>query len=262
MHPLRTRFKKEIVAEFLPPFRRTQGKPLMSRRPTRNRVIIFCPGLHGGPSKSGLLEFWAKKGYWTFAFRYRGTWESGGRFLQYSHENDVLDIVSQLSRGFVSIPERKCYVVRPDSTFVFGVSFGGAAALLAGGDPRITKVVAFSPVVDWRDHVQRGHTLDWSRRFTREGFGDAYRFSDRDWAKLKTGTFFNPVTRIHALDGKKMLIIHAQDDKIVRIQPTARFAKKTGATLVMLRRGGHGSSSWFTKPQLSKRIVKFLRNTS
>jgi cephalosporin-C deacetylase-like acetyl esterase len=37
----------------------------------------------------------------------------------------------------------------PDELFVIGGSFGGAAAILASLDPRVTKVIANCPVVDW-----------------------------------------------------------------------------------------------------------------
>ena len=58
----RTRFKKEIVAEFLPPAR--QGK--------KQKVIILCDGMSGMPRKQPLMEFLAAKGYWVFYPRYRG----------------------------------------------------------------------------------------------------------------------------------------------------------------------------------------------
>ena len=253
MHPYRTRFKKYIVAEFLPP-RQARGK-----RHKQDRVIIFCPGLHGGPSSAPLLDFYSKKGFWAFKFRYRGTWESGGKFLRYSHEKDVLDIISQLPKGFVTIPDHKRFAVRPKAVYVCGVSFGGTAAILASRSGKVTKIIALSAVIDWRDQAQRGHTLDWSRRFTREGFGDAYRFSDRDWQKLSNGKFYSPIAEADRMEGKKILLIHAKDDDVVRFRPTVNFAKKTGAKLILLKRGGHGSSSWFTKPRFYKKIAKFLK---
>src|SRR5947209_12633233 len=38
---------------------------------------------------------------------------------------------------------------RSDEIFVIGGSFSGAAAILASLDPRVTKVIANCPVVDW-----------------------------------------------------------------------------------------------------------------
>ena len=85
----RTRFKKEIVAEFLPPVR--AGK--------RQRVIILCDGMPSIPRKQPLVEFLAAKGFWVVYPRYRGAWESGGEFLRRSPHEDILDVVNELPNG-------------------------------------------------------------------------------------------------------------------------------------------------------------------
>ncbi|OGZ44854.1 MAG: hypothetical protein A2844_01070 [Candidatus Ryanbacteria bacterium RIFCSPHIGHO2_01_FULL_48_80] len=127
-YALRTRFKKEIVTEFLPPRGRDTGK-----------VIIFCSGMPSVPAKREFLEFYSKKGFWTFAPRYRGTWESGGKFLARSPHEDILDIIDELPRGFISFFDGKRYRVKPKRLYIFGSSFGGPAALLCSRDPRVTK---------------------------------------------------------------------------------------------------------------------------
>ena len=86
---LRTRFKKEIIAEFLPPVRK--GK-------TR-RVIILCDGMPSVPAKQPLAEFLARQGYWVFHPRYRGAWESGGNFLEKSPVEDIADVISGITKG-------------------------------------------------------------------------------------------------------------------------------------------------------------------
>ncbi len=252
MYPYRTRFKKEIVAEFLPPAKYDPKKA--------QKVIILCSGMPGSPSKSSVLEFLSKKGFWVFSFRYRGTWESGGSFLRFSPEKDVLDIIDQLPKGFTEVFGHKKFRVKPDKLFVFGNSFGGPAAILVSRDPRVTKVVATSPVVDQRYHIKHGETHHWTYRFTKEGFGAAYRFTDKDWNKQKNGKFYNPMAYAKEIDGKKIFIIHAQDDKIVPSGPTRKFAKLIGAKLLLLKKGGHGSSGWLTRPALYKKIAKFLRS--
>src|ERR1051325_8928015 len=88
MHPNRTRIKKEIVCEFVPPV-----------RPTR-RVIILCGGMPGYPGNRGLFSFLSKKGFWVFAPRYRGSWESGGEFLRISPHKDIQDVIEAIPKGF------------------------------------------------------------------------------------------------------------------------------------------------------------------
>src|ERR1035441_9301255 len=67
----RTRFKLNIVTEFLPPAR--TGKT--------QKAIILCDGMPSIPRKQPLAEFLAAKGHWVFYPRYRGAWESGGEVL-------------------------------------------------------------------------------------------------------------------------------------------------------------------------------------
>lgn len=245
MYILRTRFKKDIVAEFLAPKRKSQ------------KVIIFCDGMPSVPSKKKLLEFFAKKGYWVFHPRYRGSWESGGRFLKISPHQDILDIIGQLPRGFKNLWSGEVYKLNPKSIYIFGSSFGGTAAVLASADSRITKAVAFSPVVDWTAR-SKAEPFDKLHKFTKEAFGNGYRFSKKDWDKLKSGEFYNPAAHVSEIKGNKIFIIHAKDDDIVNWRPVQKFAKKTGCRFLLLKKGGHLSSSNLIKPRFYKRIKKFL----
>src|ERR1035441_10719972 len=79
----RTRFKLNIVTEFLPPAR--TGKT--------QKAIILCDGMPSIPRKQPLAEFLAAKGYWVFYPRYRGAWESGGGVLGRSPPLGILDVV-------------------------------------------------------------------------------------------------------------------------------------------------------------------------
>jgi len=128
----RTRFTKDVVAEFLPPDR--HGK--------RQRVIILCDGMPSTPRKQPLVEFLAAKGYWVFYPRWRGAGESGGRFLEKSPNQDVLDIVGESAKGVKELAFGESFSLSPDDVFVIGGSFRGAAALLSSLDPRVKRVVA------------------------------------------------------------------------------------------------------------------------
>lgn len=245
-HLLRTRIKRDIVCEFFPP-------PMPSRK-----VIILCGGMPGYPGgRRELCEFFAQRGYWTFIPRYRGTWESGGSFLRISPHHDVMNVIDQLPNGFKDLWSGTSYKVARPEIYLIGGSFGGAAAILASRDRRVRRAITFSPVTDWRTETKT-EPLVQLEQFTRAAFGEAYRGTKKDFDKLKTGTFYNPAHETASIDGTKLLIFHAADDKIVSARMSARFAQATGAKLVLLARGGHLSISNAASPKFWKTIKSFI----
>lgn len=256
MHLLRTRFKKEIVTEFLPPYAEQleAGKKV---KPSR-KVIILASGMPGLPPRREILEDWSARGYWVFSPRYRGSWESGGSFLKKSPHLDIKDVMDGLPKGFVELWSGKAMKVAPSEIILMGGSFGGPAALLNSADPRVTKVVCFSPVVDWAAPFPV-EPMDWLETFTRAAFGEAYRFDSKDWKKQGSGSFYNPVSHIKTIAAKKVYIIHAQDDDIVPPGPVKEFARTIGCKLTMLKEGGHGAMSMALDKSIVRRVNNFLR---
>jgi pimeloyl-ACP methyl ester carboxylesterase len=231
----RTRFDQEIVTEFLPPQRTTK----------RQRVIVLCDGMPSIPRKQGLAEFLAAKGYWVFYPRYRGTWESGGIFLERSPHQDILDVIGGLRREFRELTFGKTFRVSADDVFVIGGSFGGAAAILASLDPRVKKVVANCPVVDWAilRVSEKAETSNPSyAAYIREAWGNAYRLSARNWNKLHAGKFYNPAFHAEEITASKVMMLHAQDDPYVPYSSVKKFAERTGVKLKAFKRGGHLST--------------------
>ncbi len=257
MYPLRTRFKKEIIAEFLPPHPQAGRASRRRGGPSKNKVLILCSGMPSVPSKGPLIEFLAKKGYWVLYPRYRGTWESGGRFLKYPLDKDVLDIIDELPRGLKDAYSGKKYRIERPEIYLVGSSFGGPAAILASRDQRVKKAILVSSIVDWTV-PSRLERLNWIWKFWREAFGEAIRFDKKDWDKLKKGNFYNPVRHIHEIDGRKLFFIHAKDDRVVTYGPIEKFAKKIGAKLLPLTKGGHFGLAILTKPGIYKKVRQFL----
>ena len=245
MHIFRTRIKKEIVSEFLPPI-----------KPSR-KVIILCEGMPGYPSKKELIISLANKGYWVFVPRYRGTWESDGSFLKVSPHKDILDVIDQLSKGFLDLWSEKIHKIKNPAVYLIGSSFGGPAVLLASKHKSVKKVVALSPVIDWAKE-SKIEPLDWLGKFTKNAFGNGYRFSWKDWNKLKTGKFYNPVRHIGLIDPNKVFVIQAKDDEIVNPEATEVFAKKIGCKLLLLKTGGHLSFSSLTNSPLWTKVRNFI----
>lgn len=236
---LRTRFARDVVTEFLPPAR--AGKT--------QRAIILCDGMPSIPRKQGLAEFLSTKGYWVLYPRYRGSWESGGRFLESSPHLDILDVLAGLSREFRELAFGRRFHIAAEEVFVIGGSFGGTAALLCSLDSRVKKIIANCPVVDWAilDREQKKETSNPSyAAYIRAAFGEAYRLSPQNWAKLNNGRFYSPLFHAHeiaaSIAASKVLMFHAQDDPYVPYRSVQKFARMTGVRLKLFRRGGHLST--------------------
>jgi dipeptidyl aminopeptidase/acylaminoacyl peptidase len=246
----RARFKKEIVAEFMPPAR--LGK--------KQKVIVLCDGMPSVPHKQSLMTFLSGKGYWVFYPRYRGAWESGGEFLQESPHKDILDVISELPKGVRELAFGRRFKLSPDEIFVIGGSFGGAAAILASLDPRVKKVIANCPVVDWAilGTEEKAETSNPNyAAYIREAFGNGYRLSDKNWRKLRGGKFYNPVRHIQEIQPAKIMMFHAKDDPYVPYRTVKEFAARTGATLNTLQRGGHVGTEYIVQ-KYWQRIRKFF----
>lgn len=246
----RARFKREIVTEFLPP----------ARRSSRKRVIVLCDGMPSMPRKQPLADFIAHQGYWVFYPRYRGAWESDGEFLQKSPHLDILDVIDSLPRGFRDAAFGKTFSLSPDEVFVIGGSFGGPAAILCSLDPRVKRVVANCPVVDW-SILRASEKTETSNpsyaAYIREAFGHGYRLSTKNWNKLHTGRFYNPIQHVDEVNRDKVMMFHAKDDPHVPWATVARFARLTGAPLKLLTRGGHLKTEYVVQ-HYWPRIHKFF----
>jgi len=248
----RTRFARDIVAEFLPP----------SRAAKIRRAVILCDGMPSIPRKQPLAEFLSAKGYWVFYPRYRGAWESGGEFLERSPELDILDVIGGLSREFREVAFGQRFCVSLDEVFAMGGSFGGTAAILSSLDPRVKKVIANCPVVDWAILAgeQKKETSNPSyAAYIRAAFGNGYRLSERNWKKLSNGRFYNPAYHARQITASKVMMFHAQDDPYVPYRSVLKFARSTGVKLKLLRRGGHLSTDLIVRkywPQIREFFEK------
>jgi len=191
----RTRFKNEIVAEFLPP----------TRPRKKQRLIILCDGMPSIPRKQPLSEFLAGKGFWVIYPRYRGAWESGGKFLAKSPHEDILDVLDELPKELEEIGFGQRFRLAPDQVFVIGGSFGGAAAILLSLDQRVRRVVANCPVVDWTilDVAERAET-------SKPNYADYIRqaFGMLIGSQMQTGTSSGlaPSTTLGTTDRKSMVL--------------------------------------------------------
>lgn len=244
----RTRFARDIVAEFLPPVG------------SSNKVAIFSTGAPGYPGeKRELMEMLAKRGYWAIVPRYRGTWESDGTFLEFPPSDDIKLVMDGVTEGFIDLWSGGEYRVHEPEFYLLGGSFGGPSAILNSGDVRVRKAIAISAVVDWREQAHTVEPLELMSEYVPKAFGAAYRAPEQVWHKLAEGNFYNPVTSRDMVDGTKLLFIHASDDKVVHAAPARAFAKEIGAQFIELSSGGHMGVGSAREPRLWKYIEKYLK---
>lgn len=253
MKPMRLRITTDIVTEFLPP-----------RSGSSDRAIIVCDGLPSVPSKRHVLEYWSKRGFWVFHPRYKGTWESSGKFLDHDPTNDILEVARVIKSG-ISIPIQKKVTSLPvhlkiAHVTIIGASFGGAVALLASLHPEVDKVIAVSPVIDWKEELYRPRQpLADLREYIHNVFGEAYRFSDSDFNRLGVDDqFFNPIAHIAEYNPEKICIMHAKDDMIVSYEAVKQFLDVVHCTHHIVSRGGHFSVRVSTHFFLGRRIRRFI----
>lgn len=247
LYPIRTRFAEDIVAEVLFP-ERQQGK-----------VAIVCLGAPSLPSKRHMMDFLTTYGYVVIVPRYRGTWESAGDFLDRSPARDIQDVIETLARekSIQDLFTGEKKPVRVSAIHLFGMSFGGPAVLLNSKNSLVKKIIAISPVIDWKLEGE-DEPFDFFVKFTLAGFGGAYRVKHaRDWQKLLTTDFYNPIAHTRAINGRKIFILHAQDDQVVPDSAVIPFAEKTGAQFYLKPHGGHRLD--IRHQFLWKKIEKFLR---
>ncbi len=222
-----------------------------------SKAIILLAGMPGVPSKKDCILFFAKKGFWVFFPRYRGTWESDGEFLAQPLENDVFDMMTIAQTGFFDAWSGEKVEPGVKSFYLFGNSTGGAAALCAAHDVRVKKAVVFAPVIDWRIDSE-SEPIEQVYAFTRVGFGEGYRFSDKNWKKLIDGKITNPNTTAYAIPKEKILIVAPLDDEVVPALITKAFAKELGIQAFFPKTGGHMGTSDAILPKTFKLYKKHL----
>lgn len=249
MHLLRVRIGRDIVAEVLPP----------QRARKKNKVMILASGMPGVPAYKEVARHFSAQGYWVFAPRYKGSWESGGVFLAQSPHYDIQEVIDAVYSGkpFTELWGGMQFTCIPDELVIIGSSFGGPAALLCSKDPRVDKVITVSAVVDWTA-PSKAEPLDWLYTFCIQAFGQGYRISKKHWNKLASGTFYNPVYELDGYSGSKILMFHMKDDESVRYRDVEKFASRIKAKLITTKKGGHKGMSMLLEPRYQKHVAQFL----
>lgn len=229
-------------------------------KPARNLPVVMLP--HGGPHAHDTATFdwlaqaFASRGYAVFQPNFRGSTNRDEAFRRAGYgqwgrkmQSDISDGLAELARQGIVDARRAC---------IFGASYGGYAALagvtLQQGLYRCA--VAVAPVSDlgdmyWTEYRESGENA-MIQRSLRASLGNPARFAE-----------VSPRRNAARADAP-ILLIHGQDDTVVRFKQSAAMAdalKDAGKPheLVVLREEDHWLSRAGTRKQMLEATMRFVQ---
>jgi len=231
---------------------------LEGTKPTH--AIILCEGFPAIPKRQEVLEYLANQGFLVFQPRYRGTWESDGEFLAQSPIVDIRDVVEVIkSNSIQELFSMKTFTFDIQRISVIGTSFGGSVALSSILIPEVQKVVALSPVVNFKtfNTTYKEQDLKQIGEFMLRAFANGYRFTRENWTRLLSGEIIPPIEIETDESREKIFIIQCEDDQTVNHRPVTDFAQKLKVKYELLSTGGHFSFSKISR-ELWQEIFEWI----
>lgn len=220
----------EIVFEFVPPEGEQKG------------VAVLCDGIPSVPKQKELLAYLSRKGLFVVFPRYRGTWESGGSFLADPPENDIEKVTELISkRSIIELYAAKEFSLPETPIYLIGSSFGGAVALSLVHNPKISKIIAFSPLITFSTELYQ------LEHFIRVGFGEGYRFTNDNWKRMASGKLFSPPAKINTARRESILVVYDFSDATIDPKTIETYVKENN--IAVMKTNGIGHLSFSKIPQ-------------
>ena len=224
-------------------------------------VVIFCDGLPSVPKQKELMVYFSTQGYSVVYPRYRGTWESGGEFLKESPSKDIAAIIREVKKGKLKeLYANRAIKINNGNIFLIGSSFGGSIALSLVENKNVSKIVALSPLVDFKIHNNNNNEQDLSQlsSFIKKAFGNAYRFKRENWDKMVKGQIFNPKQKLSKKEAEKILIFFDKSDNSIDYKKIQNYSHKNGLKNIEVKKIGHLSFSKISD-KIKVKIVDHLK---
>jgi len=213
--------------------------------------ICFLPGFPSGNNYNELMYYLYGKGYHVFTIRYKGSYQSKGKFLDTNIVDDLIEFIEHLKKGIaISLWDLKEIHFKINNRYLFASSFGGAIACgLVSKIDFFNKMVLFAPVWDFSKHNKEFLEQDLQHLtiFTQRAYQNCYRFDFDDIQKelerfdeIKTRNYINklncPILVFHAINDQTVSINHSLN--IAKLKPNIKIIKHNlghGAKVELLR---------------------------
>lgn len=244
-------------------------KSFSNKKPAK--FLIICHGCPSHPydENPATNQRFMQDGFVLVYPEYIGTWGSGGQCNFENAVDTVLKTIKLLRKGAAKdIKSNHVVKWNAKEIILIGGSFGGSVALVAGAKSNhIKKIVAVSPVTDWRTHNKlnfKEEDLTQMWKIINGGLNNYWRARKPDYMKLMNGKLdLNPIDYIDVLKEKNTLFIHGINDKEVNYRRSENFNQKlkTGSgqhKIYLSKQKGHIVPRHLSQRQYYKKIIDFL----
>lgn len=240
-----------------------------NKKPTK--FLIICHGCPSHPYDENPVtnQRFMQDGFVLVYPEYIGTWGSDGQCNLENAVDTVLKTIKLLRTGVAKdIKSNHLIKWNAKEIILIGGSFGGSVVLVAGAKSNyIKKIIAVSPVTDWRTH----NKLDFEEEdltrmwiIIKEGLNNYWRVKKEDYMKLVNGKLdLNPVDYVDILKEKDTFLIHGVYDKNVNYMRSKSLHKKLKSgsgnhKIYISKQKGHVVPRYLSQRQYYEKVIDFL----
>lgn len=234
-------------------------------------AIIVCYGLPGEPMlyNREVISKFVDEGFIVMCPYYIGTFDSFGICNFQNCVTTILETIDFLKKFDTSeLWDLKQIKFDIKNIFLFGYSFGGSVALVAGAKSNMAiKMVVLAPPLNYRTqgrNAQEECIMDDYYRIKR-GWINTWRIKSKSlWRKLHEGKLdLNAIDYIEILKNKDIFMIHGKNDEAVSFSKSVGFYEelKKGRgnhKLELIDNVGHLGMSYLTHENIFSQIIAWL----
>lgn len=194
-----------------------------------NKLMVIASGCPSDYNETEMIHFLHIRGYDVLTFHYTASGKSKGIKFRLPQE-DLLDVVKKYKNHYEQIS-------------VIGNSYGGYAALALKNyaHPQINKIIAISPVVDFK----KVHSISTLPKYLSDTQPGWYRFQKHEFLN-----FIEHAPILTNTHPKNTIIIHGALDEQINISDIETYCKNFDAEFINLKKAGHLSLNRLTREKL------------
>jgi len=188
-------------------------------------AVIILPDFPSRNKYDNLIKLFYDRGYHVFVPRYKGSYQSNGKFLSKNIVDELIDFIDDLEKGQLkSLWDLKKRDFKVNRKLLVGYSFSAPIALgLAAKTQKFSHIILMSPIWDFSTYKPEDDEKDLKKlsEFVQRAYKNCYRYTFKDiMKKLKKFKELSPEFYLPILLKKPILVMHDPNDKVVSFKYT------------------------------------------